>query len=516
MQLRKLAAALPEYDVHPIRQVTAAEGALLGRLRLLIFSMVALILVLTSLCVLATMAALAIERREDVGLMKALGGSISRVVGLFLAEVGVLGAVGGAIGCIVGMVLTRWMGHRVFEATISMRWEIIPAHNCADDRRRTGRRFSAANAWKRETSRDLPRRIVAPLVQVEGLRKEYGHVRALDGVSFQVNAGEWIAFMGPSGSGKTTLINILGGLDTPTAGQAVVDGTDVARLDEAGLTRFRAEKIGFVFQQFHLVSYLTALENVMLAQYFHSTTDENEARLALERVGLGDRVKHLPSQLSGGEQQRVAVARALINHPKLILADEPTGNLDEANAETVIRLLRELHDQGHTILMVTHDPAIGQLADRRIDLAHGRIVQISEFSEEDEIRFDHLLEQVWICGEEGIAPALEKIRQSSGADPMRIISRLADLKLLELRDSEVSLTAHGENRARDIVRRRRLAERLLTDTFSIADSEADSHACKFEHIISPELDQRICAFLGHPQTCPHGNPIPPGRCCPSR
>jgi putative ABC transport system permease protein len=122
----KLAAALPGYDVHPIRQVTAAEGALLGRLQLLIFSMVALILVLTSLCVLATMAALAIERREDVGLMKALGGSISRVVGLFLAEVGVLGAVGGAIGCIVGMALTRWMGHRVFEATISMRWEIIP------------------------------------------------------------------------------------------------------------------------------------------------------------------------------------------------------------------------------------------------------------------------------------------------------------------------------------------------------------------------------------------------------
>jgi putative ABC transport system permease protein len=122
----KLAAALPDYDVHPIRQVTAAEGALLGRLRLLIFSMVALILVLTSLCVLATMAALAIERREDVGLMKALGGSISRVVGLFLAEVGVLGAVGGAVGCLVGMILTRWMGHRVFDATISIRWEIIP------------------------------------------------------------------------------------------------------------------------------------------------------------------------------------------------------------------------------------------------------------------------------------------------------------------------------------------------------------------------------------------------------
>jgi putative ABC transport system ATP-binding protein len=216
---------------------------------------------------------------------------------------------------------------------------------------------------------------VATLVQVKGLRKEFGNVRALAGVSFQVEEGEWIAIMGPSGSGKTTLINILGGLDTPTGGQAVVDGTDVARLNEAGLTRYRAEKIGFIFQQFHLVPYLTALENVMLAQYFHSTTDEPEARVALGRVGLKDRLTHLPAQLSGGEQQRVAVARALINHPKLVLADEPTGNLDEANQETVIQLLRELHLEGHTILMVTHDPALGCLADRRIELAHGRLAQ---------------------------------------------------------------------------------------------------------------------------------------------
>jgi len=215
-----------------------------------------------------------------------------------------------------------------------------------------------------------------PLVQIENLRKEYGNVRALDGVSLTVEAGEWIAIMGPSGSGKTTLINILGGLDTPTSGQAIVDGTDVARLDEAGLTRFRAEKIGFVFQQFHLVRYLTALENVMLAQYFHSTTDEREARAELERVGLGDRLDHLPSELSGGEQQRVAVARALINHPKLLLADEPTGNLDEANEKLVLRLMQELHDEGHTILMVTHAPEIGALADRRIDLAHGRLAQV--------------------------------------------------------------------------------------------------------------------------------------------
>jgi putative ABC transport system ATP-binding protein len=215
---------------------------------------------------------------------------------------------------------------------------------------------------------------VATLVQVENLRKEFGNVRALDDVSFRVNAGEWIAIMGPSGSGKTTLINILGGLDTPTAGRAIVDGTDVARLDEAGLTRFRAEKIGFIFQQFHLVPYLSAVENVMLAQYFHSTTDEKEAQQALERVGLGDRIEHLPTQLSGGEQQRVAVARALINHPKLILADEPTGNLDEANEEIVLSLLRELHTEGHTILMVTHAPSIGRLADRRIEFAHGHLV----------------------------------------------------------------------------------------------------------------------------------------------
>ena len=217
---------------------------------------------------------------------------------------------------------------------------------------------------------------MATLVQVDDLRKEFGNVRALAGVSFGVEAGEWIAIMGPSGSGKTTLINILGGLDMPTAGQAVVDGVDVARLDEAGLTRFRAQKIGFVFQQFHLVPYLTALENVMLAQYFHSTTDEKEAQQALERVGLGDRVEHLPGALSGGEQQRVAVARALINHPKLILADEPTGNLDEANEETVIQLFKELHHEGHTILMVTHDPSIGNLADRRIEFAHGKLKHI--------------------------------------------------------------------------------------------------------------------------------------------
>ncbi len=357
---------------------------------------------------------------------------------------------------------------------------------------------------------------MAPLVQVEHLTKQYGSLRALEDVGFAVEAGEWIAIMGPSGSGKTTLINILGGLDLPSSGRVLVDGTDVGGMDERDLTRYRAEKVGFIFQQFHLVSYLTALENVMLAQYFHSITDEREAAEALRRTGLADRMTHLPAQLSGGEQQRVAIARALINHPKLILADEPTGNLDEANELIIVNLLRELHSAGHTILLVTHDPSIGRLADRRIELAHGRLAQITVFSAEDEERFDHLLEQIWICGEEGTAAWVERIRTLGSVDPVRTLGRMADLKLVEVREGEVRLTERGAGRARDVIRRHRLAERLFTDTFAIGDPEAHSQACKFEHIISPELDQKICTFLGHPKTCPHGNPIPRGACCTNR
>jgi putative ABC transport system ATP-binding protein len=219
--------------------------------------------------------------------------------------------------------------------------------------------------------------MMASLVQVEQLEKRFGEVRALDRVSFDVEAGEWIAIMGPSGSGKTTLLNILGGLEHPSGGRVVVDGLEIGNLGERELTRYRADKIGFVFQQFHLVPYLTALENVMLAQYFHSITDEKEAAEALCRVGLGDRLSHVPAELSGGEQQRVAIARALINQPKVILADEPTGNLDEANEAIVLRLLHELNDAGHTILVVTHSQAIGNLADRRIELEHGRLARIS-------------------------------------------------------------------------------------------------------------------------------------------
>ena len=351
------------------------------------------------------------------------------------------------------------------------------------------------------------------LVEVDHLTRAYGGVRALDDVSLRVDAGEWIAIMGPSGSGKTTLVNILGGLDAPTSGRVLVAGEDIGKMDEAGLTRYRAEKVGFVFQQYHLVPYLTAVENVMLAQYFHSMTDEREAQEALERVGLKERATHLPSQMSGGEQQRVAIARALINHPRIILADEPTGNLDEANEHIVVNLLRELHTEGHTILLVTHDPSIGRLADRRIELAHGRLAQVTLYSGDDQERVDHMLQQIWICGEEGTAARVERIRTVGQLDPRRMLGRMADSGLVALRNSEVTLTATGEARARDIVRRHRLAERLFTDTFRIDDPEAHTQACKFEHIISPELDERICTFLNHPKTCPHGNPIPPGDCC---
>ena len=352
-------------------------------------------------------------------------------------------------------------------------------------------------------------------VRIDALVKEYGTLRALNGISLHIQAGEWVALMGPSGSGKTTLINILGGLDTLTSGHVVVDGTDLAKLSESDLVRYRAEKIGFVFQQFHLVPYLSALENVMLAQYFHSVTDEKQAEEALKRVGLGHRLTHLPSQLSGGEQQRVAIARALINQPKLILADEPTGNLDEANEEIVIGLFRELHSAGHTILMVTHDPDIAQQADRRIELVHGHLAVDQRITMDDGIHFDHLLEQIWVCGEEGRPSDLEHIRTPGGVDPVRTLARMEDLRLVKFLEEQrvVELTDRGKSRARDVVRRHRLAERLFKDTFRIDDHEAHSQACKFEHIISPELDEKICSFLGHPTTCPHGNPIPPGDCC---
>jgi putative ABC transport system ATP-binding protein len=224
---------------------------------------------------------------------------------------------------------------------------------------------------------DMETRPDCAVISLHGVTREYvGHagvVRALDHAVFTIVAGEWVAITGPSGSGKSTLVNLIGCLDRPTAGELKIDNVDVATMSATELDRFRADKIGFIFQQFHLIPYLSALENVMLAQYFHSMTDEAEARAALERVGLGKRAEHLPSELSGGEQQRVCIARALINNPPILLADEPTGNLDAANQKIVAELLQDLHRNGHTIVMVTHDPEMAALAQRRIALSHGKV-----------------------------------------------------------------------------------------------------------------------------------------------
>ncbi|MDR1379002.1 MAG: ABC transporter ATP-binding protein [Synergistaceae bacterium] len=203
-----------------------------------------------------------------------------------------------------------------------------------------------------------------------------GQVKALQNIDLTVAQGEWLAIMGPSGSGKTTMMNIIGCMDKPTSGTVILDNQDVTRLSPRALTTIRRDKIGLIFQQFHLISYLTALENVMVAQYYHSMIDESEAMQALERVGLKDRAKHLPRQLSGGEQQRVCIARALINYPRLILADEPTGNLDEDNEMIVLDLLSRLHGEGSTIIVVTHDPEVAEHAEKTIVLEHGRIVKV--------------------------------------------------------------------------------------------------------------------------------------------
>lgn len=212
------------------------------------------------------------------------------------------------------------------------------------------------------------------LLEVKNVSKIYGDLHALKEVSFQVRKGEWVAIMGSSGSGKSTMMNIIGCMDKPSIGEVILDGQDITKESQDSLTKIRREKIGLIFQQFHLIPYLTALENVMVAQYYHSIPDEQEALQALERVGLKDRAKHLPSQLSGGEQQRVCIARALINSPEIILADEPTGNLDEVNEKIVIDILTQLHEEGSTIIVVTHDLEVGDVAERKIILEYGKIV----------------------------------------------------------------------------------------------------------------------------------------------
>ena len=209
------------------------------------------------------------------------------------------------------------------------------------------------------------------LIKINNLNKEFGKVKALNNINLSVCEGEWLVIMGPSGSGKSTLLNILSLMDTPSSGEYILDNENLEQMDEEQKITLRREKIGLVFQQFHLIPYLNALENVMLSQYYHSSVDEEDAKMVLEKVGLSHRLTHLPSQLSGGEQQRVCIARALINNPELLLADEPTGNLDEANEQIVLQTLQKLKNEGKTIVLITHNPDLAKFADRTLILQHG-------------------------------------------------------------------------------------------------------------------------------------------------
>ena len=213
------------------------------------------------------------------------------------------------------------------------------------------------------------------MILVENLVKKYKQVKALNGIDLDIAKGECVAVMGPSGSGKTTLVNLIAGLDTPSAGKIFIREIDISALSHDQRAAFRRENIGIVFQQFYLIPYLTALENVMLAQYLHSIPDRQEALEVLERVGLADRAEHRPGQLSGGEQQRVAIARAIINDPPVLLTDEPTGNLDAENEAIVLDIFRQLKKEGKTLIIVTHNREVAEVSDRVVRIHHGNIEQ---------------------------------------------------------------------------------------------------------------------------------------------
>ena len=220
----------------------------------------------------------------------------------------------------------------------------------------------------------------APIVHFENVRKTYQMgpvtVQALRGVTFEIQAGDYISIMGPSGCGKSTLLNLLGCLDRPSSGHYRLGGEDVSQMNDDALSAVRGARLGFVFQSYNLIQQLTVVENIEIPLYYQDRPEDQSremARRMAARVGLEARLEHKPFELSGGQQQRVAIARALVNEPLVILADEPTGNLDSTSGTEVMKLFDELHDQGKTLILVTHDPSVGQRAHRTIRLRDGEI-----------------------------------------------------------------------------------------------------------------------------------------------
>ena len=211
-------------------------------------------------------------------------------------------------------------------------------------------------------------------IEIEGISKRYDeNTLAINDISLKIYKGQWTVIMGASGSGKTTLLNMISCLDRQTSGIIKVLDVDLNGLNNKALAKFRRENIGIIFQEYHLLPYLNALENVMVAQRFHSLVDKDSARKALEEQGLSERLHHIPSKLSGGEKQRVAIARALINDPKIILADEPTGNLDRKAGKRIMDIFKKLKSKGQTIVFITHDPELAKLGDRVINLIDGKV-----------------------------------------------------------------------------------------------------------------------------------------------
>lgn len=232
------------------------------------------------------------------------------------------------------------------------------------------------------------------IIELQNVRKTYemGEVKvpALCGIDLKIHQGEFVAIIGHSGSGKSTLMNMIGSLDLPTAGKIKLDNVDITTLTESELAQWRGKKIGFVFQAFNLIPTLTALENVMLPLMFKDVSNEEareRSRKMLEKVGMGHRINHLPKELSGGEQQRVAIARALVVEPEVILADEPTGNVDYKSGLEIIQLLTKLNQEGRTVVVVTHERFVAEHAERIVELRDGRIIRDSKNHEFD---FNHI------------------------------------------------------------------------------------------------------------------------------